>query len=760
MSLAAVQASAQEASGQDPVLDEIVVTAQKRSERLMDVPLSITAASGEQLAKQGVTETSQLTKLVPGFTYQESNYGTPVFTIRGVGFFDGGFGAGPTVTAYIDQTPLPYSMLTRGATLDLERVEVLKGPQGTLFGQNSTGGAINYIAAKPTADFAAGASVSYGRFDAVDAEGFVSGPLTDTLRARVAMRGEFADGWQKSITRPADRFGRKEFYNARLLLDWTPTDALSFELNVSGWRDRSEVQAGQFQEFAPQQPANPFTQFVYDALSSAPIRLDGPRSADWTPGTGGKNNKFYMTSLRGDWRVSENITLTSLTSYARLVARQPFDPDGVAFPNFQIARRDGLITSFSQELRIAGSAGRLTWMLGGNYQRDAANEASLLLNDSTSGALLTPSGPVYLGKSAYTWNQQPTAWAVFGSVDYELTDKIGAHLSARYTEHRRDFDGCLREAGPANLGVSASVAFLGLSELLTRTPSTIGPNGCLTLNDVTLKPERTFRELNENNVSWRAGLNWKPADNSLLYVNAAKGYKAGAFETAPGVVASEFDPISQESVMSFEAGARYLFRRQIEVSGAIYHYHYKDKQLIGVASYPVFGRLPKLVNIPKSRVWGAELELTARPVERLRVRTGVSYVNSRVREDPAIPLDPYGAIVSFVGEAFPNTPKWQVTGDAEYGIPLSDTAQAFVGASLSYRSKSNAAFGERSEFTLPSYALIDLRAGVEWDRWRAQIWGRNVTNKYYWVNVGHILDTVARTSGAPATYGATLSYRY
>ena len=212
--------------------------------------------------------------------------------------------------------------------------------------------------------------------------------------------------------------------------------------------------------------------------------------------------------------------------------------------------------------------------------------------------------------------------------------------------------------------------------------------------------------------------------------------------------------------MSFEAGARYLFRRQIEVSGAIYHYHYKDKQLIGVASYPVFGHLPKLVNIPKSRVWGAELELTARPVERLRVRTGVSYVNSRVREDPAIPLDPYGAIVSFVGEAFPNTPKWQVTGDAEYGIPLSDTAQAFVGASLSYRSKSNAAFGERSEFTLPSYALIDLRAGVEWDRWRAQIWGRNVTNKYYWVNVGHILDTVARTSGAPATYGATLSYRY
>ncbi|HKQ81663.1 MAG TPA: TonB-dependent receptor plug domain-containing protein, partial [Steroidobacteraceae bacterium] len=190
----------------------------------MDVPLSITAASGEQLARRGITDTAQLAKVVPGFTYQESNYGTPVFTIRGVGFFDGSFGASPTVTTYVDQVPLSYSLLTRGATLDLERVEVLKGPQGTLFGQNSTGGAINYIAAKPTSDFAAGAGVSYGRFNAIDAEGFVSGPLSDTVRMRVALRSESADGWQKSLTRPGDHFGEKEFYNGRVLLDWTPTE--------------------------------------------------------------------------------------------------------------------------------------------------------------------------------------------------------------------------------------------------------------------------------------------------------------------------------------------------------------------------------------------------------------------------------------------------------------------------------------------------------------------------------------------------------
>ena len=761
LSLVAFRASAQDASaGQERVLDEIVVTAQKRTERLMDVPLSITAVSGDQLNKQGITDARQLTKLVPGFTYQESNYGTPIFTIRGIGFLDGSIAAEPTVTAYVDQVPLPYSILTRGASLDLERVEVLKGPQGTLFGQNSTGGAINYIAAKPTSTFAAGATVSYGRFNSTEAEGFVSGPLTDTLRARLAVRGEYADGWQKSITRPGDTFGDKRFYNARLLLDWKPTDALSFELNVTGWQDKSQVQAGQLQQFAPQQPVNPFTQFVYNALSTAPIRLDGARWADWTPGTGRKHNNYYLVSLRGDWRISDDLTLTSITSFQKLVVRQPFDPDGAAFDNFRNVVHDGLVKSLSQEIRLDGSTERLKWMLGGNYQHNVANEATVLADDATNGVVPTPTGPVYQDKSAYIWNQQPTTKAIFGSVDYKLTNQLTLQLSARYTEHTNDFNGCIRDAGAGNFGVSTATAFLGLSELLSGTPSTVGPHDCLTLNDVTFKPELAVRKLDEHNTSWRTSLNWKPTLDSLLYFNAVKGYKAGAFETAPGVLASEFDPITQESVLSLEGGAKYSWRQRLEISGAVYHYEYNNKQLVGVATYPIFGNLPKLVNIPKSRVWGAELELTARPIDQLRLQAGVSYVASKVLKDPQVPLDPYGNVVSYVGEEFPNTPRWQFTSDAEYDFPLSGGALGFVGGSLSYRSKSNAAFGERPEFALRGYALLDLRAGVEWDKWRAQIWGRNINNKYYWVNVSHILDTVARFSGAPATYGMTLSYRY
>ena len=742
--------------------DEIVVTAQKRSERLMDVPVAITAASGEQLVKQGITQTSQLTKLVPGFTYQESNYGTPIYTIRGIGFQDGSFGAQATVTAYLDQVPLSYPMLTRGAALDLERVEVLKGPQGTLFGQNATGGAINYIAAKPTSKLSAGASLSYGRFNAIEGDAFISGPLTDRLRARVAVRGESADGWQKSVTRPDDRWGRKKFYNGRLLLDWDATDALTFSLNVSGWQDNSDVAAGQFQEFAPAAPASPLTQFVYDALSAAPVATGNARQADWTPGVRHQDNSFYLVSLRADWRLSDSVTLSSITGYSHLKIHSPFDPDGVAFENLRNIERNALLTSFSQELRLAGTMHRMKWMFGANYQRDVANQSIFQINEATNGVLPTPTGgALYQDQSAYIFNQQPTFKSVFGSVDYNLTDQITAQFSARYSDHDRQFTGCIRDApaGPLATG-TVGQGFLGFSEILSGTPSVIGPNGCLSLNDTTYKPEQVFRRLKEDNFAWRASVNWKPVPGTLLYVSAVKGYKAGTFGTAPGVLSSEFDPIGQESVMSFEAGAKQSFGRALDISASIYHYDYKDKQLTGVENYPIFGNLPKLVNIPKSRVWGAELEITARPIDNLRVQAGVSYVNSKVKKDPAIPLDPYGVSVSFVGEPFPNTPKWQIVGDAEYGIPLGDRVQAFVGGSVSYRSESNAAFGNRPEFVLPSYALVDLRAGVEWDKWRAQIWGRNITNKYYWINVGKILDTVARTAGMPVTYGATISYRF
>ena len=754
-------------------LPEVVVTAQKRVERLIDVPLSVTAASGDQLAKQGVTDTAQLTKVVPGFTFQQGTYGTPVFAIRGVGFFDNSILAGPAVTTYIDQVPLPLSVMTRGASLDLERVEVLKGPQGTLFGQNSTGGAVNYIAAKPTDSLKAGFDVGYGRFNEVTTNAFISGPVSDTLRVRVAAGQQYMDGWQKSLTRPDDRLGRKRFYNGRILVDWTPTDRLKLEASASGWVDKSDSLATQFMRFAPSvHPFDPRLQPVANALTSASTNLNNIRAADWDPNFDfARDNDFYLLSLHGSWEISDSINLTSITAYSRLTTDMPIDTDGTAFANFRYDVQDGEVNTFTQELRMSGKIDRLRWMVGANYQNLNGHEYQDLHTDATNNA--TPVG-LLQNQSAYFNNQHPITKAVFGSGEFNVTDQLTLQGSIRYTDEKRKFNGCLADSGvdpaatpPGYVPLREAWSILSLAlRGFVGAPPVIPPNGCITFNDATFLPELTRRTLKEDNVSWRAGANWKPNVDTMLYAYAGKGYKAGSFTILPAIFSSQFQPVTQESIMAYEAGFKVaLAQRKVQLSGAGFYYDYKDKQLIGVYDSGPFGQLPKLINIPKSRIWGAELEGTFRPIEDLQLRGGVTYVNSRVKADPEAPnqaLDPFANLTTYVGEAFPNTPRWQALGDVEYGFGLGSNLRAFLGGSVVYHSATFATFGESPEFKLPSYTLVDLRAGVQSENgaWRFQVWGRNVTNKLYLTNVSHLIDSVSRSVGMPATYGATLSYRY
>ena len=195
---AATPAPEPEAARPSGGVEEIIVTAQKREQNLSEVGMSISAMTGDQLAELGVTDASQLDKVVTGFNYSVTYYGTPILTIRGVGFQDTALASGPTVSVYLDEMPLQFAVMTQGAGLDLARVEALKGPQGTLFGQNATGGAINYIANKPSQEFEAGFDVSYGRFNTADITAFVSGPLTESLSARFAGPEEGTRGFADS----------------------------------------------------------------------------------------------------------------------------------------------------------------------------------------------------------------------------------------------------------------------------------------------------------------------------------------------------------------------------------------------------------------------------------------------------------------------------------------------------------------------------------------------------------------------------------
>lgn len=758
-------ATSQPAPGNSGQVQDIVVTAQKRSERLSDVPISVTAASGEQLARQGIKNPGDLERIVPGFTFTDTAYGAPIYTLRGIGFYVEAIGVSPTVSVYVDQVPLPYSKMTEGASLDLERVEVLKGPQGTLFGQNSTGGAINYIAAKPTSDFHAGAEATYGRFNEVDLSGYVSGAVADTVTARLAVRHESRDAWQHNYVptgedEPQRKNGRRDFNAARLLVDWVPVEKLAIELNLNGWQDHSDSQAKQKIAYAEILPGGfpgsvkyPNLQAMLQAYPNAPH--DALAAGFDTDRSFRRNDKFYQASLRADLEVSPSATLTSISSYAHLGVSDPTDNDGTIYNNPYL-RVFGYVEDFSQEIRLAGSAlddKRLKWLIGGNYSSDKSKDRQFLdVNGSDTGTTIR------FQTLELRNDQKVHTAAAFGNVEYQVIDGVTAQAAARYTSRRNSFVGCLADSGLPN-GVGPAIA--ALSGLLSGMPAVIPPGGCASL-DANNRPTTVYDHLNEHNVSYRAGLSWKSSPDLLLYANVTKGYKGGAFDTLPALKAAQLAPVPQESVVAYEAGFKsFLADRHVQFDGAIFYYDYRHKQIAAYIDTGIpFGNLSALISVPKSVIKGAELSAIIRPVTGLTMNVGGTYVYSRVKSH-YVTSTPFGGEEDIKGQSFPNTPRWQLTSDAEYEFPLSGRLSAFLGGGANYHSRTVSAFSGGPLFVIDSYALLDLRAGIQHPEglWRLEFWGRNVTNKYYWTSTHHIEDTITRLTGAPATYGVTLRWK-
>jgi outer membrane receptor protein involved in Fe transport len=759
--LAAAPAFAQAAAPQAAPAagpEEIVVTAQKRQENVNKVPMSITAVTARHLDNAGIKQPRDLGKLTPSFVYTDSSVGSPIYTLRGVGFSDISLGGRPTVSIYEDEAPIPFSIETRGASLDLERVEVLKGPQGTLFGQNATGGAINYIAAKPTRTFQAGAELSYGNYNALDLNGFVSGPVTDTLSARLTVEREQMDGWQKSYTTGKTN-GSVDFTNGRATLAWTPTSRLRASLTLNGFIDHSEVQAGQVIAIQPDIPAA--AAFV-PGLLTYPLAPHNDTAADFNPGDDyHRHNGFFQANLRVDYDLAANLTVTSLTSYSHYNERQLQDIDGTTLSNInQITF--GKIDSISQELRVSGSfLDRGHFVAGLNYAHDRVLQSDVdHIPDSTLAYLFTPFGLPLFTSFRDMDNQDSSTYAVFASGDYSLSDQFKIYGGARYTRAIDNFNGCTSDTGD---GVAA--LDYGTLENVFRAGLGLGPNppipvgGCVT-GDATFTPELVRSRLDESNVSWRAGGEWTPRPHLMIYANASKGYKAGSFPDLGATVATQLSPARQESVLAYEIGFKATVARTLQLNGAAFHYDYSDKQILGDVLDPFLGPLLKLVNIPKSEINGAELQLAWAPIRGLNVTAGGSYIDSRIL-DHFTNYDPRGVLTDFNGESFPNTPKWQLVADADYQWPVTDRLDAFVGGGVTYQSQTNSQLGDLPILSVNARALVDLRGGVQSadGTWRMEAWGRNVGNVYYWTAANRSIDTVVRFTGLPATYGVTLTYR-
>lgn len=433
--------------------------------------------------------------------------------------------------------------------------------------------------------------------------------------------------------------------------------------------------------------------------------------------------------------------------------------------------QNGSIDSFAQELRASGEVadGKLNYVVGGFYANDRANESnrSLLVSATSASPFVSVTGAPFSGVDAVTAQRSLTK-AVFGNVDFELNDVFSVHAGARHTWSEVDYSGCMKDFD--NLFASGFNALILPRVNPSAAPAQQGQ--C-----VTVLPTRTLgtpytATLDQQNTSWRFGIDVKPMRGTLLYATISRGFKAGSFPNINATTFASLQPVVQESVTAYELGLKTDFGTRIaHLDASLFYYDYTDKQFRGRIVDPlgVFGAVEALVNVPKSRVKGAEASLRVEPTDGLSLNAAVTYLDTQVTSSFAN-FNPFGAAANFQGEPFPFTPKWTLQGGFDYTAPINDRVSGFLGANVSYRTATTSAFGRTAPATLypfsllaiDSYALVDAQAGIKDadGKWQLAFWVRNLGNKYYWTDAFRQIDNVSRHNGEPRTYGVRFSFDF
>lgn len=798
-----------QSSAEETPFGEIVVTAQKRDQKTQDVAIAITAFGEDQMDALGVIDVKDVATLVPGFTVAKSFRGPPIYTLRGVGFNTPNMSTSSPVGVYLDEVAYPYPIMTEGLSLDLSRVEVLKGPQGTLYGRNTTGGLVNSIANKPSDDQTGEVKLSYGSYQSYGIEGFVNGGIAPNLNARFAFDVQRADkGWQVSVTH-GQRLGEVDKAAARFSLGWEASDSAKFLLTANWWRDKSDTQAGQsiaafprgliaflglttpaqWQAAAPGLglPPQIFTQsFTPTSGSQANWVVEnlpwggtngGGRNFTPAPLDFRKNNEMLAVALRGEVDVTDSIKLTSLTNYADFTRQEGYDTGGWDIENL-IGLGEGSIKSFSQELRLNGDSDRLHWVAGAFFARDKIREndkswgatISTVALVRTFGQVTAPPGTTVAQLEDIQWgfrdwenliNQKITSKAVFGQVEYKLTDQLNVTFGLRYTKDKAKFAGCSKDQGDNSIAASWNAFFNNATPFGANVP----PGGCVTYiadlvpfgNNV----QGVVRKvLNEDNLSGRLALDYHVNDDVLIYASAARGFKSGAFPNINANVGPQYDPAKQEEVRAFEFGIKTSPARGMIVNASAFYYDYRDKQLFVNTPDPVYVTLNSIENIPKSHIFGLEGELSVPLFKGLDARVTATYLNAKI--DTYSGFNDFGQARNFADASFPFTPKFQLNGTLTYGFDVSSNLNARLTANGRYSSTSRGDLEGDPLFEIDSYALFDANLAIMTndDKYQLDVFVRNIGNKYYWNSVQLPLDSLVRYAGMPRTWGVSLKTKF
>jgi len=741
-------------------LEEIVVTARKRVESLQDVPIAVSVISGDAIRSKNVVNLQDLSILVPNFYVAESFVGDSMF-IRGIGSGQNNLGFEQAVGQVVDGIFYGRSRFSRMSFLDVERVEVLKGPQGALIGKNTTAGAINITTAKPTDEFEGFISAGY-EFEGAEGytvEGAVSGPLSDSLRGRVAFNYMDKDGFIENTTTGEDDVSAEDLV-ARLSLAWDASDDLEVLFQYQYGDIEREGGNNQYSscDFESQQvptaPVNVNFTRIFSEISPDDCKANYKRTG--TAGKRGvnvesKETEFDTYALTLNWQLGEH-TLTSLTSYASYDYLDMQDGDRTAV---DLITFDSLGTlpefaedyeQVSQEFRLASPIGDRFDYLVGLYYLDKEQETDYTVHFANIAGLA-------VSRTTIT-NEEGTTYAAFGQANYHLNEAWDVSLGGRYTHEDKE---------------ARSVQYP--RELFIDTPSacTLPAAGACFRHDVK-------DDFSDSDFSPTLSVQWRPTDNAMYYASVARGFKAGGYDhllVSNG--ASDADIMDRfrfdaEEVTAYELGAKLtLADGAAQLNGAIFRSEFDDLQLGGFLNSTEV--INTVTNAGSAISQGIEADLRWRAAEPLTITAAIAYLDSTYDEydnAPCYTLQAVGCIngrQDLSGEKLQFATDWKGNLSAEYVWPLTNELELIGFVQVSYVDDFPLQADLDPKLFQDSYTKVDARVTLSNsdNGWELSLIGRNLNDKAtsnYGDDVPGQAGSVWRSMDAPRSYALQLVARF
>jgi len=777
---------------------EIIVTAQRREQALSDVPVSVQAFGSEALKDLRVTSTEDLPTVAPALNISRGYQGVPIYTLRGIGFNTINLSATSTVGTYLDEVALAYPFMNSGPVFDLERVEVLKGPQGTLYGRNTTAGLVNFITARPGDDFEAGLTVEAGNYQTLNSEGFLNLPLGEDAALRIAWRTEDSwKGWQRSVSRD-ERLGENHRYGGRITLTARPVEGMKIEIGANGWINRSDALAGQAVGFTPNtDPANGtvFSAFNTPGLTSfiaANRNRWDQNTADWAPlsrrgpdigrGAGISDplaEDDWFIGLRGllEFELTPDITFVALTGYNKVERVGTFDWSGAPY-EILVQKAEGEVESISQEIRFQGQTGPAQWTIGAYYSNDKVLDTNrtLLGQNANVGAVR---GLIFglglldspFNSDGFTAVDVATSFrtyrdvanfdietkSVFASADWELDPSLTLTTGLRYTRDTQDYAGCSRDFNGSmlpNVNLFNRAFFFQAYGTLT---APITANQCNTFDPASGTFGIVTSRLDEDNVAWRTALGWEVNADTLIFASVSRGFKSGSTPVNAANISTQNAPARQEKLTSYELGTKIaLANRDINLNLTAFYYDYSDKQLLVYFADPIYTTLLRLDNVPNSRAYGLDGDISVNIGSNLNVVLAGTLLETEIQGYTG--LDAAAQPQSFDGASFPLSPRFSGAATVTWDSPI--TSKLGLRAILNgrYQTSAKNTLESDPQLDLKAYGTINASIGVHDldEKWDFSLWARNLTNEYYWVSAATNANLAVRFPGRNRTWGVTL----